>query len=323
MGTWALGNGQQNLQDFNSYQISANSQTNHNTQHAVNHTNQNLRQLRGDNGLPLSNSRTNKLQQLLGDPNDEAVAKTEKSKNTLSKWFSSLKKRRKSKSPARPMVEILFDQEYSRDDYFLDQMSDNGFVPEYRRRKYSDPTGTEKPLYLRYGSLDRRPWIRREIDQDQDPERRHYGSLDRRAQSQILTRWNGTGMQDLRFDDAPQNTHQHYGSSSESEATQLMYRQQQSQDDFMTAAASDRLSSGDKQFWSPPRQNRKPNSMEPAEHSNDTSHDIMTSQTDNQNERISGNVEWSLPRNFKLKPNTIQGIVIRTCHFFKFMFNCC
>ena len=302
VGTWAL-------QDFGSYQISANSQTNHNTRHVITHTNQNLKLLRGDNDMPLGNSRTSKLQQLLGDPNDMDV-KPEKSKNTLSKWFSSLKKRRKSKS-SRPMVEILFDQGYSRNDNFIDQMSDNGFGPETRRRKYSDPSGTEKPLHLRHGSLDRREWTKNEIDQDYSG-KREYGSLDRRTQSQILTRWNGSGVQDLHFDDAQPNSHQHHGSSSESEATPFTHRQQQSQDDFMTTVTTDRLSSSDNRFWSLPRQKpSKPysSSKEPTQYSDGTSQDLKPFLIDNQLNRTSGNVEWSLPRNFKLKPNAVEGII--------------
>ena len=217
-GTWAPRSTNPNLQDFNPNlnQINANSQTNHNSQHAVTFTNQHLISSPENGDLNVARtgafSSSSKLHQLLGESDDYGVAgKRERFKNPLSKWFSSLTKKRKNKAASRPMVEILFDQEYSRDD--SDLLDDSGFVPEYRRRKYSDPTGTGNPAYHRYGSLDRRPWIRSEVNED-SMERRQYGSLDRRAQSQILTRWNGTTMQDLRFDDAQQQSSHHYHGSS-------------------------------------------------------------------------------------------------------------
>ena len=254
VGTWTSRSTNPNLQDFNPNlnQINANSQTNHNSQHAVTFTNQHLIPSPENGDLNVATTgafRSSKLHQLLGESDDyDVTGKREKSKNPLSKWLSSLTKKRKNKAASRPMVEILFDQEYSRDD--SDLLDDSGFVPEYRRRKYSDPTGTGNPAYHRYGSLDRRPWIRSEVNED-SMERRQYGSLDRRAQSQILTRWNGTTMQDLRFDDAQQqNSHHYHGSSSESEPFNAANKQQKLHHDMSQLALTPSI---DKQFWSLPR----------------------------------------------------------------------
>ena len=251
---------------------------------------------------------SSKLNQLLGESDDyDVTGKREKSKNPLSKWFSSLTKKRKNKAASRPMVEILFDQEYSRDD--SDLLDDSGFVPEYRRRKYSDPTGTGNPAYHRYGSLDRRPWIRSEVNED-SMERRQYGSLDRRAQSQILTRWNGTTMQDLRFDDAQQQSSHHYhGSSSESESFHAANKQQKLHHDMSQLGLTPSI---DKQFWSLPRPKAYKlypgSSTESNQFSDATLQDGKLPQIDNQDEVANRSSDMSLPRNFKLKNSNVEGI---------------
>ena len=316
-GTWASHSTNPNLQDFNSNlnQINANSQTNHNSQHAVIFTNQQHlipSPENGDRNVATGAFNSSKLQQLLGDSDDyDVTRKSEKSKNPLSKWFSSLTKKRKNKAASRPMVEILFDQEYSRDDSLLD---DSGFVPEYRRRKYSDPTGTGNPPHFRYGSLDRRPWIRSEVNED-SMERRQYGSLDRRTQSQILTRWNGTTMQDLRFDDAEQqNLHHYHGSSLESEPFHAANRQQKPHCDMSQfALTADKPASINNQFWSLPRPKAYklyPGSSteESNQFSDVTLQDSKLPQIDNQDEVANRSSDMSLPRNFKLKNGNVEGI---------------
>ena len=314
VGTWASNSTNPNLQDFNSNlnQINANSLTNHNSQHAVTFTNQQHLRPSPENSNPHVATggafRSSKLQQLLGETDDyDATEKPEKPKNPLSKWFSSLTKKRKNKAASRPMVEILFDQEYSRDDSVLD---DSGFVPEYRKRKYSDPTGTGNPLYYRYGSLDRRTWTRSEVNED-SMGRRQYGSLDRRAQSQILTQWNGSTMQDLRFDDAQhQNSYHYHGSSSESESFHAANRQQKihrdmSQLPLVTKAPA----SIDKQFWSLPRP--RPYKLYPGSSIESNQHSDVTlqlPQMENHEEVANGSSDMSLPRNFKLKNSNVEGI---------------
>lgn len=291
--TWLNGNGHQQDQDYDSYQIGANLHTNHNNQHAVNHTNPKLRQLLGDNepdGLPhnSASTKTSKLRQLLGEPNEQDFeSKDAKTKNPLSKWFSSLT-RRKNKSSTRPAVEILFDQENSYDDTDMD-VFEGGFVQE-QRRKYSDPTGLEKPRYLGFGSLDRRPWMRNEVEQN-SVRRRQYGSLDRRAQSQILTRWTGVTAQDLRYDDSWESKHQHYGSSSESETVPVTRWQQQSR------------------FWSlPRRKTREPytgNNVEPSQLSTVSS--LNNEPLARNQGEWTTNIDFSLPRNFKLRKHENGG----------------
>ena len=307
VGTWPPGSINPNLQEFNSNlsQINANSQTNHNSQYAVTFTNQQYLRPSPENGNPNVATggafRSNKLQQLLGETDDyDATEKPEKPKNPLSKWFSSLTKKRKNKSANRSMVEILFDQEYSRDDSVLD---DSGFVPEYRKRKYSDPTGTGNSLHYPYGSLDRRTWTRSEVNED-SMGRRQYGSLDRRAQSQILTRWNGSTMQDLRFQETQhQNSHHYHGSSSESESFHASNRQQK-----LPLATKGRASI-DKQFWSLPRP--EPYKLYPGSSTESNQHSDVTlklPQMDNQDEVANRSSDMSLPRNFKLKNNIAEGI---------------
>ncbi len=219
------------------------------------------------------------------------------------------------------MVEILYDREFSRDDLDYDPLPDDddgGFSTRYER-KLSDPLERERvALRTRYGSLDRRPWARDDVISGTRAadlvERREYGSLDRRARSQILTRWTSPPEDDDVIFET--RRHRRHLSSSGSEANflsrgQTLYSRSPAaaaEESYLIHPSSKFLQQQQQQqqYWSLPRHAQFKAKLSD---SDVTPHDAVPQRmrTDSAFPAPQPNaVEWSLPRNFRL--NKSEGI---------------
>ncbi len=251
--------------------------------------------------LPEENAGNNKFTGETCDTENVIQAKPDKSKNPLSKWFSSLTRKNKSKLTQRPMIEILFDQEFSRDDSQLDRTGHNEYLPPLTR-KMSDPSDRGKQLSLRYGSLDRQPWTRENARTGVST--RLYGSLDRRAQSQILPRGIGTAAQ-LGQRTLGQN-HNH-SSSSGSEANLLNHRQHLLRPLDSTPNASSRNPLDSILLLQVPRKTYLSDDADASQP--DLKQEESLFQWNSEPKKSASSVDWSLPRNFRLAKNLSEGTI--------------